>query len=239
MCYDEIMATDFTDVRDDNYVIVNQLVADKPFLAEVGDVKGKRLLDVGCGSGRYARWFAAAGADVTAVDRNPANIEEAQRRGSSGIAYRCADAANVTDEKGFDIAVAVFMLNELPPEAFAPVLQNVGALLRPGGRLISVIPHPFFLFDEQTDVVRRSGISQKDYTNVGFAYDVQLALSGGTWLSVRDHHYPLEYIISELANAGLCVGAFKELLAPTGTNAAYEKTPYQALITALKPAAKE
>ena len=32
---------------------------------------GARVLDVACGSGRHVRWFAARGAHVTALDRDP------------------------------------------------------------------------------------------------------------------------------------------------------------------------
>lgn len=41
----------------------------------LGDAQGKKYLDVGCGSGRYAINLARLGADVTAVDFSPAMLE--------------------------------------------------------------------------------------------------------------------------------------------------------------------
>ena len=41
-------------------------------LAMLGDVDGKRILDVGCGEGGYARELAQRGADVTGVDGSEA-----------------------------------------------------------------------------------------------------------------------------------------------------------------------
>ena len=42
--------------------------------------KGKRVLDVGCGVGHFARWFHERGADVTGLDARTDNLIEAGRR---------------------------------------------------------------------------------------------------------------------------------------------------------------
>ena len=44
-----------------------------------GDVRGKRLLDLGCGAGRELLEWALAGADVTGVDNSPVQLAAAQR----------------------------------------------------------------------------------------------------------------------------------------------------------------
>lgn len=46
------------------YLIPDQTDA----LADMGDLRGKRLLEVGAGVGMNARWCAASGADVVAID---------------------------------------------------------------------------------------------------------------------------------------------------------------------------
>lgn len=50
---------------------------------------GGRVLDLACGRGRHARWFAAAGHPVVAIDRDAAAI--AALSGVAGIDARCAD----------------------------------------------------------------------------------------------------------------------------------------------------
>ncbi|MEO0331412.1 MAG: class I SAM-dependent methyltransferase, partial [Bacteroidota bacterium] len=48
-------------------------------------VKGKRVLDAGCGPGKYSEILLAAGATVTGIDLSPKMVEEAvKRNGSSG-----------------------------------------------------------------------------------------------------------------------------------------------------------
>src|SRR5690349_9687931 len=48
-----------------------------------------RVLDLACGSGRHARFFAARGCIVEAVDRDAAAL--ASLEGVPGITTRCAD----------------------------------------------------------------------------------------------------------------------------------------------------
>ena len=58
--------------------------------ARAGAVKGKRVLDVGCGSGRYAVRFALEGAEVTGVDVSESMLEVARARARTlGVAERC------------------------------------------------------------------------------------------------------------------------------------------------------
>lgn len=60
-------------------------------LRALGDLRGKRLLDVGCGPGETAVWFALQGAIVDAVDISPGMIEVAR-----GLAERLAVADRIT-----------------------------------------------------------------------------------------------------------------------------------------------
>src|SRR5438034_8455078 len=56
-------------------------------LAMLGDVRGKNILDLGCGEGGYARELANRGAQVTAVDGSARLIEVARSRSGSDIRY--------------------------------------------------------------------------------------------------------------------------------------------------------
>src|SRR5262245_880881 len=47
--------------------------------ARMGDLRGKKVLDLGCGAGEAAVWFAKQGADVVASDLSPAFLELVHR----------------------------------------------------------------------------------------------------------------------------------------------------------------
>jgi ubiquinone/menaquinone biosynthesis C-methylase UbiE len=99
---------------------------------------GDRVLDVGCGTGREARGFAARGLRVTAVDACPGAIERA-REGASGIRFEVAVLPDLAfPDASFD---AVFLASDvyagLPGRANRiAALERCRRLLRPSGLVI-------------------------------------------------------------------------------------------------------
>src|SRR5262249_52937346 len=91
-------------------------------VAICGGVRGLKLLDVGCGSGYFAREMARRGARVTAVDISTRMIELARRLESEsplGIEYQVADAAELA---GLHPAEAVQMATSCgAPQDMPPV----------------------------------------------------------------------------------------------------------------------
>src|SRR5689334_19600310 len=84
-------------------------------LALVGDVRGRRILDLGCGEGGYARAFAGRGADVVGVDGSARLIEVAGARAvAAGLSIRFvrANAAALREiaTSSIDIVVAAMSL---------------------------------------------------------------------------------------------------------------------------------
>jgi len=87
------------------------------------DVKpGTRVLDVGCGVGRWSRLLAAKGAQVTGVDLSPTMIAQAQQRAAAvGLADRCQfrvqDLSSLESDGQFDVVLGVTVLQHiLDPE---------------------------------------------------------------------------------------------------------------------------
>src|SRR5580693_6865417 len=67
----------FDQIEDYRYNVFGQwMKRDLPF----SDYNGKRLLEIGCGTGTDLLQFARAGANVTGVDLTPRSIEIARRR---------------------------------------------------------------------------------------------------------------------------------------------------------------
>ncbi|CAN5723531.1 class I SAM-dependent methyltransferase [soil metagenome] len=68
---------------------------------------GEHLLDLACGWGRHAIPFAAAGLNVTAVDRSEHLLREAAR-GGANVSWICADVRELPFRKTFRAAVSLF-----------------------------------------------------------------------------------------------------------------------------------
>lgn len=115
-------------------------------VALCGEVRALRVLDVGCGSGYFAREMAQRGALVTGIDLSPAMLAHAlelEAAAPLGIRYLTGDAARLQEQiapASFDLATACLALQDMPdiPAALAAVHQA----LRPGGRLVMSIAHP-------------------------------------------------------------------------------------------------
>lgn len=93
---------------------------------------GKKILDAGCGNGRFAYYAAKYGAEVWAIDLGPA-IEIARRNTASRNVYVVqADLHNPPfDLESFDFIYSFGVLHHLPdPEA---AFHNLLRFLKPGG----------------------------------------------------------------------------------------------------------
>jgi SAM-dependent methyltransferase len=112
-------------------------------LREIGDVKGKRILEVGSGLGQLARAFARSGAFVVGIERSSDQIKEAIRLAKEAgeenlVEFRIGDAlALQLSEKewgSFDIAHTRFLLEHVPkPEE---VVRGMVRSVKPGGRIV-------------------------------------------------------------------------------------------------------
>jgi ubiquinone/menaquinone biosynthesis C-methylase UbiE len=115
-------------------------------VALCGEVHGLRILDVGCGTGYFAREMAQRGASVTAVDISPGMIDHALRLEAKtplGIRYIVHDAARLADvfpPESFDMATSCLAIQDMPE--IPRVIEAIRSVLVPGGRLVASIAHP-------------------------------------------------------------------------------------------------
>jgi len=96
---------------------------------------GARLLDVGCGTGHWSRFFAEQGFTVTGVDISPRMVAEASSRHAPNGLFKVADACRLPfHDACFDVVAAMATLEFVRdvPTALAEMCRCV----RPGGRLL-------------------------------------------------------------------------------------------------------
>lgn len=105
----------------------------------LGDLRGKRVLELGCGPGDYTIMMARCGADVTALDIALSSLHiTRQRAGASGVSdvvhvsWMVAETLAFPDAT-FDWVVGFGLLHHADPAALGPELKRV---LRPGGRAL-------------------------------------------------------------------------------------------------------
>jgi SAM-dependent methyltransferase len=111
----------------------------------LGDVAGRRVLEVGCGAAQCSRWLATQGARVTGVDLSRRQLEHAVRLAAStgvGVPLALGDAQWLPFAgESFDVACSAYGALPFVAEARA-VHAEVARVLRPGGRWVFSVSHP-------------------------------------------------------------------------------------------------
>jgi SAM-dependent methyltransferase len=185
-------------------------------VALCGDVRGLRVLDVGCGNGYLSRELARRGADVLGIDIAPRMVAHAVRQESDaplGIAYRVLDAAALPSDLGadaFDMATSCLALQDMPD--VPRVLGGVRALLRPGGRFVASITHP--CTDTPLREWERDADGGKRWLCIDRYFDrgaLQFEWSGwGEDFTTEALHVPLEEWMRWILEAGFVLRGLRE-----------------------------
>jgi 2-amino-4-hydroxy-6-hydroxymethyldihydropteridine diphosphokinase len=119
-------------------------------LTAIGPIERRRVLDVGCGTGRFTRELASRGARVTGIDRSETMLNEARATpsASSGTPpeYVRGDANVALPGSNFNAITVFYALQYLRVPIFCRV---AAAALAPGGTLaIASFPHRHFAESE-------------------------------------------------------------------------------------------
>jgi 2-polyprenyl-3-methyl-5-hydroxy-6-metoxy-1,4-benzoquinol methylase len=162
--------------------------------ALLGDVRGKSILDAGCGQGYLCRLLAKKGASITGVEPSEAFYTYARSREQEeqlGIHYVQADLSTWTPPSNtFDFVIANMVLMDIPD--YEPALKNCITALKSGGGLLFSILHPCF---EETG----SAWKEKGYVEVRDYFEERSIKQtyGGYFI-----HRPLSTYLNSVIQAG-------------------------------------
>lgn len=125
---------------------------EEPLVREwVGQVSGRTVLDLGCGTGRHALWLASQGEIVSAVDFSEGMLTEArQKPGADAIRFVAHDVHQPLPfaDATFDLVVSGLVLEHL--RELSPFFSEARRVLKVQGRAFISAMHPaMFLRDAQ------------------------------------------------------------------------------------------
>lgn len=131
---------------------------------ELGGDRTKRILDIGCGTGRHAIELARRGYLVTGFDLSEGQLRMAREKAAAAgvdVEFERRDATQPHFREEFDAAImfceAAFPLMETDEKNHA-ILRHAGAALRPGGKLfLTTLSALFPLFHSVKDFLDAGG----------------------------------------------------------------------------------
>ncbi len=165
-------------------------------LSLLPDVKGKRVLDAGCGTGLYTDLLVKRGAEVVAVDASPGMLEHARRRlgGRATIMlHDLRESLVFLGDDSVDLVLASLVMDYI--EDWVPVLKEFKRVLKNDGVLVFSVGHPAINF------VLKEGMD--DYFSV---HRIEMLWTGfGLEVVMPSYHRPIEAIVESLHEAGFLV----------------------------------
>lgn len=134
-------------------------IANEAELRLLGDLKGKRVLELGCGGAQCSIAFARAGATAIGVDQSAQQLAHARRNCEEAevrVELRHGDMADLAFLRadGIDLVFSAYAFQYV--EDLNRVFRQVHRVLKVGAPLVFSLPHPaFFVVDEDGGIPPR------------------------------------------------------------------------------------
>jgi len=179
---------------------VNESPTDQE-LRLLGDLKSKRVLDLGCGTGAAAVAFAQQGAIVIALDSTDAHLTRARARAGEAevkVEWRTGDLADLAFLRAESIDAAFSASAVAEVDDSARLFRQVQRVLKPNAPFVFSYAHPMSLCLDAGGVVSRS------YFDPG---PIDVPRDGN---AVRVHVRDIGDVFTELGRAGFRVDTILE-----------------------------
>ncbi len=143
------------------------------------ELKGKRVVDIGCGKGEFAAAIAELGAQVSGIEPDP--VQAARNRGTKpvhGLAlFEAGAQALPLEDASQDLLLFRFSLHHIPPSLYPAVFKEAARVLKPGGELYIIEPvaqgssqYVMELFHDETRARANAQQALDDFTPAWFEH---------------------------------------------------------------------
>ncbi len=198
------------------------------FVNALGNIKGKKIIDLGCGDGYYSRILARGGANVTGVDFSRQSIllaQELEKKQPLGIRYYCLDLAEMSKIKNgqFDFAIADMVFVTVSTQRkYEKIAKEVKRVLKPHGEILMSKGHPGNFFKQGVSKhYKLTYKKEQSYFDSLAPQKVQMNIAG-KWVVWTNYHRTLEDFISPWLKNKFCI---TNIIEPKPSLAAVKRFP--------------
>lgn len=207
----------------ENKANANILFEIPALLSMITELKGKRVLDLGCGFGEHCVEFINRGADrVAGIDISTKMLEIARKENSHpNISYINMPMEDISKlNESFDVVVSSLAFHYV--EDYSGVVENIYKMLSKGGILVFSQEHPLCTCHSGGNRWTRDENGNKLYVNMA-NYGVE-AERETVWFvdNVKKYHRTFSTIVNTLIEAGFTV---EKLIEPLPDDELLEKYP--------------
>jgi SAM-dependent methyltransferase len=177
----------------------------------IGRVGGKRLLELGCGTGETAVAFARQGATVIGVDGSPDHIAAARAAAEAAevrLELHAGDLADLAFLRADSIDVAYSAGALAGVEHLDRLFRQVHRVLRPGAPFAFSLPHPVALAVATEDAEGTLPMG-RTYVERSYFDDAKVDIGGADEVQLVSRHR-LSAVFTALVRAGFRVDALVE-----------------------------
>ena len=207
----EAFFEDFRKNRE-NEVNFNDCIETPILFAMLPDLRGKTVLDIGCGMGQHAKRYAEMGAaSVLGTDISEKMLAWAEaHNGADNIAYRRLAMEEIGSVgQTFDLVTSSLVFDYA--EDFAGLMRTIHGLIRDGGEFVFSMSHPIVTaWDGVYDRYTRTEKGERLYANLR-NYCVE-GLRKVDWVvnGYECYHRTVSTLINSLIGAGFVIEECQE-----------------------------
>jgi len=205
----------------------SKLYVIKPALLKLlGDIKDKKVLELGCGNGFWLRILASKGAKCTGIDKSKNQLSVAiakNKESKTKVDYLHGDISNLREIKKnrFDIVLIEKVFLEVSSlNKIRKILRNAYKSTKEGGFVIVSEFHPAGLHFELSNIKPSKEYS---YFNSGSIFQVISTRIDGKKTYYNDYHWTIEDICNSITNEGYKI---VKVLEPRPSKLVIKKYPY-------------
>jgi len=148
--------------------IINKIISIKYWWEElIGDVKGKKILDIGCGNTYYVTYWQLTGNEAYGSDFSAETVKNNnllhKKLGLNQNFYQTSSEKIEAKASSLDIVHMRWVIHHIPPELMDKTMQEIKRVLKPKGKLIIFETNYLYPFRwiVQTPILRKFNFLRK------------------------------------------------------------------------------
>jgi SAM-dependent methyltransferase len=190
---------------------ITRKMLDPLVLRLCGEVSGARVIDVGCGEGRFSRMLGERGATCIGIDPTRPLLHAARDRGGMSPVRAVAESMPLRDAQ-FDLAITYITLVDI--EHYREAIAEMARVLRPAGRVVAVNIGFVSASAGPNGGWIRDDAGEPLYVPIDRYGDEWSQVYEWSGIRIRNWHRPIGAYMSAYLRAGLILRRFMEPTPP-------------------------